>query len=104
MLLVVSVLVLVLALVLRIAFRVGSWEFGVWERRQGSGARAAAWVRARAGRERVGMVRARSGATAGWTARISLGLVSRASERTEHNILWPPLHFVFCLPHTCSVV
>ena len=49
------------------------------------------------------MARVRSGATAGWTARTSLGLVSRASERTEHNILWPPLNFVFCFPHTCPV-
>ena len=48
MLLVVSVLVLVLALLLRIAFRVGSWELGVGRRRQGlAGARAGAWVGAK---------------------------------------------------------
>ena len=38
----------------------------------------------------------------GWMdAHDKLGIVSRSSERTRHNIPSTPVHFVFCLPRTC---
>ena len=82
-----------------------SWELGVGRRRQDRAWLVLVLVLGSGLSAGLGVVRVRCGATAGWTARISLGLVSRASERTEHNISVASPEFCVLFPsHLPSVL